>query len=418
MTNKSVIQCFALTLILTVCGCAPVSIHSAPPGAAVYKADSDKQVGTTPYNTSVFVSDKNYTVRKERFFEEPVKLDFESPRHINVNLRPMPVLVYSKPDAQVYAAGSATAIGKTPMKLPAYATNCTYILKSEGYYDQEVTVGPESQDTLVVELNRRPLVTIASAPSGVDVYENGKRVGATPLQQEVQGLRVFELRKEGYFTRGIVLTGAPPYEVSAELKPFPVITVTATPANAKVYQAGSKTGAAVPFKLAVGKQIVLEVRADRYYPQSVTLQPKATETINVALKAMPYVTINSQPAGAELFINGKSIGAAPVEQLIEKDTVVELRKEGFVTKTATLTGADKQVTVTLEAVPPPAAPEETNAVTQAAADTQAPAAQAPVTTAPAVEEEKKATGLPWIAIGGAVAAIAGIILFLIKRKKK
>ena len=66
--------------------------------------------------------------------------------------------------------------------------------------------------------------------------------------------------------------------------------------------------------------------------------------------------IKSEPAGAEVFIGGKSVGMAPIEQLIEKDTVVELRKEGFVTKTATLSGADKQVSITLEKVPEPVAP--------------------------------------------------------------
>ncbi|HNX53702.1 MAG TPA: PEGA domain-containing protein [Pontiellaceae bacterium] len=410
MIKKSAIQFLALTLILAICSCAPVTIDTVPTGAAVYSADGQTQLGTTPYNTSIFVSDKNFTVRKDRYFDEPVNLNFDSARNIELKLRPTPVLVYSKPDAQIYPAGSETALGKTPMKVPVYAKERTYTLKAADYYDQDIKVSADSIDPLVVKLERRPIVTLSAVPSGVEVYENGSLIGTAPVRQEILASRTFELRKAGYFTKSVTLTGAPPYEMTAELKPFPVITVAATPADAQIYRAGAVAGKA-PFKLAVGEKTVLEVRADRYYPQSVTLTPESPAQVNVALKAMPYVTINSEPAGAELFIGGKSSGITPVELLIEKDTVVELRKEGFIAKSATLTGADKQVTVTLEAVPPPPP------AVQAAAE---PGAKASAVTAPEVQAAKnapaKSNKLLWAGVIIVAAAIAGF--FIIKRKKQ
>lgn len=416
MIKKSAIQFLALTLILTICSCAPVTVDTVPTGAAVYSADGQTQLGTTPYNTSIFVSGKDYTVRKEKYFDEPVKLAFDAPRNVEVKLRPTPVLVYSKPDAQIYPAGSETAIGKTPMKVSVYDKERTYTLKAADYYDQDIKVGLDSIDPTVVKMVRRPIVTLSAAPAGVEVYENGSLVGAAPVRQEILTSRTFELRKAGYFTKSLTLTGAPPYEVAVELKPFPVITVEVTPADAQIYRAGAAAGKA-PFKLAVGEKTVLEVRADRYYPQSVTLTPESPAQVNVALKAMPYVTVSSEPAGVELFIDGKSAGIAPVELLVEKDTVVELRKEGFVTKSATLTGADKQVTVALEAVPPPAAPaapETGSGVKAASAD----AASQAVTTAPEAPAAEKKQGMTWVIIGAAVVAIAGLVLFLLKRKNE
>ena len=410
MIKKSAIQFLALTLILTICSCAPVTVDTIPTGAAVYSADGQTQLGTTPYNTSIFVSDKNFTVRKDRYFDEPVNLNFDSARNVELKLSPTPVLVYSKPDAQIYPAGSETAIGKTPMKISVYDKERTYTLKAADYYDQDIKVGIDSTDPTVVKMVRRPIVTLSAAPAGVEVYENGSLVGAAPVRQEILTSRTFELRKAGYFTKSLTLTGAPPYEVAVELKPFPVITVAATPADAQIYRAGAAAGKA-PFQLAVGEKTVLEVRADRYYPQSVTLTPESPAQINVALKAMPYVTINSEPAGAELFIDGKSAGIAPVELLIEKDTVVELRKEGFVTKTATLTGADKQVAVTLEAVPPPP-------VVQAAAEPGAKASAVKASGAQPTTENApaKSNKLLWAGVIIVAAALAGF--FIIKRKKQ
>jgi hypothetical protein len=368
MIKKTVGFVSVLCIILAICSCAPVTINSAPSGAAVYDADGQKQLGTTPFNTSVFVSEKNFTVRKEHYFDEPVKLDYDSERNVDTKLRPVPVLVRSSPEADIYAAGSDKPIARTPSKIEVGDKDATYTLKAADYYDQEISVGLASPDPLVVKLARRPIVTLSAEPAGVEVYENNKLLGTTPLRVEILISRTFELRKDGYFKQAGTLTGAPPYEVSIKLRPFPMITVTATPSDAQIYRAGALLGKTTA-KLAVGGPVTLEVRADRFYAQNVALTPDSSAQINVALKAMPYVTIKSEPAGADVLINGKSVGTTPVEQLIEKETVVELHKAGFITKTATLTGADKQVSVTLEAVPPP--------VVEPAPATNAPAAATP-----------------------------------------
>jgi hypothetical protein len=280
----------------------------------------------------------------------------------------------------------------------------TYTLKAADYYDQDITVGIDSPDPLVVKMVRRPIVDISASPAGVEVYENDALIGAAPLRQEILTSRTFEFRKAGYFTQTLTLTGAPPYEVAVELKAFPVITVSATPADAKITHKGEMMGNGSA-KLAVGGKATLEVSADRYYPQTVVLTPESPAQVDVALKAMPYVMI-SQPVGAEVVIDGKSAGTIPVELLIEKETAAEIRKEGFVSQTVTLTGADKQINVTLEPVP-------------AVVETEVQAEEA--SAAPAVPEAAPAPAenntLLWLA-GAAVAVIAGLIFFLIKRKKK
>lgn len=402
MIKKSIGLFSVLSIILALCSCAPTTINTIPPGAVVYGADGQTQLGTTPFDAKIFVNEKNFTIRKDRYFDESVKLDFDSPRGVVLKLRARPVLVDSIPGAGIYPAGSETSIGSTPMKMTVGDKESTYTLKAKGYYDQDIAINLETADPLVITLARRPIVTLSAAPEGVEVYEDGKLIGPAPVQEEILTSRTFELRKANYFTKTVTLKGAPPYEVAAELKPFPVITVAATPSGAQISRAGSLIGKD-SVKLAVGEKIMLDVRADRYYAQSITLTPESPAKVNVMLKAMPYVMISSQPAGAEVFIAGKSIGQAPVERLVEKDTVIELRKEGFVTKTATLTGADKQVTVTLEAVPPPVVTE-----------TEKPVVAEPV-KAPAPQNTGRGKLLIWVGIG---IVAAGLIVFSLRKLKK
>ncbi|MCC7299542.1 MAG: PEGA domain-containing protein [Verrucomicrobia bacterium] len=414
MMKKSFGPFIVISLILAICGCAPVTIDSVPPGAAVYKVGEESQIGTTPFDTSIFVSDKNYMLKKERYFEEPVKLNFDSPRKVEAKLRPTPVLVYSKPDAEIYAAGSDKLIARTPSKVNVGDKPITYTLKAADYYDQDISVGLESIDPTVVTLKRRPIVTISAAPEGVEVYENGKLIGPAPVREEILTTRTFELRKAGYFTQVGTLTGAPPYEVRVTLRAFPVITVSATPANAQFYRAGALIGAS-PIKLSVGEKTDIEVRSDRFYTQSVSLTPDSPALVDVSLKAMPYVMINSEPAGAEVLIAGKSVGTTPVEQLIEKDTAIELKKDGFVTRTATLTGADKQVTIVLEAVP-------AQVIQAPAAKDQAAAATSSAVTTPAKEPASDKTETKWgrlLLMVISAVVVAGLAVFAwIKRKQK
>lgn len=408
-------------LILALCGCAPVTINSVPPGATVYSADGQTELGATPFDTSVVHRDKEFTVRQPGYFDETVQLDYNSARTVNVALKPAPIAVSSSPVAEIYPVGSAVAIGKTPLKLNVSAEEKMYTFKADGYYDQDIAVSIESPDPLVVTMARRPIVTLSATPSGTEVYEKGKRIGTAPIVEEIGVSRTFELRKENHFTRTITLAGAPPYEVSVDLKPFPVVTVAATPANATIYRDNKLLGK-IPFSLPVGEKTDLEVRADRFYPQKVTLTPESKAQVAVSLKAMPFVTVNSEPAGAQVFIAGKSAGTTPVELLVEKTTPIEIRKEGFVTGTSSLTGTDKQVTVQLQAVPPPV--QEEPAIVEPIVEKEEPVAEKPVVAEPVEEvaaetETPPPAGVSKLMVWSAAAVVAALaVFFLLKRKKQ
>jgi hypothetical protein len=406
MIKKSFGLTWVVALILTLCSCAPVTIDTTPSGAEVYSADGQTLLGSTPFKTAILNSDKAYTVRKDRYFEEPVDLAFDAPRNVKLDLYPTPVLVYSKPDAQIFAAGSDTSIGQTPLSMNVENAPRTYTLKAADHFDRDITISLDSPDPLVIELERRPFVTIATVPANAQIYEKGQLLGTAPIRTEILQPRTFEVRKEKHFSKTFVLNGAPPYETTFKLQPFPVITVTASPAGAQILRAGNVLGKG-SIKLDVGEAMQLEVRADRYYPQSVTISPESAAQVKVDLKAMPYVTLSSDPAGAEARANGSLIGVTPVELLVEKETSVELSKEGFVSKTVVLTATDRQVSATLDAVPPPTpvitdVPEATVDETEKSAPAKAPASGQP---------------LLW-GLGAVALAVIAAIFFILKGKKE
>jgi len=404
---------------LAICSCAPVTITSVPAGAGVYSADGQTEIGVTPFDTSVIHWDKSFTVRQPGYFDQPVTLDYNSPRTVAVALQPVPVLVESSPAAEIYEHGATAPIGKTPMKLFVAEEDTTYTLKADGYYDQDIILGVGSASPLTVTLARRPIVTLSATPSGVEVFEKGRKIGNAPVVEEISTSRTFELRKENFFTRSITLAGAPPYEVSVDLKPFPVITVSATPANADIYSGGKVAGKGTA-SFSIGQATPVEVKADRFYPQTVTLTPDSASRVAVELKAMPFVTIHSDPAGAQVSVGGRAVGTAPVELLVEKQTSVELSKTGFVTKTATVTPDDRQISVKLQEVPPPA--EEKPAVQPTEPVKQTPPAveEIAVVEEPAAEAPEPESGRSNLKVWGlAAAAVAAIVVafLLLKRKK-
>lgn len=409
--------CYA-GLVLAVCSCAPVMIESTPSGASVYD-DSETLMGTTPYKTDLFLSSREYTVRKAGFINESVAVNASSPSTISLDLQPRIVTLYSKPTADVYSADSAAPIGRTPVRIQVTEEAQAYTLKLANHSDKVITVDLDSQDLIRTELELLPIVNISTDPKDADIYEKGKKLGTAPLKTEIRTSRTFEIKKDGYFTKEITLKEVPPFEINVKLEAFPLIKIETTPAKAEIQIDNQKRTA--PVQLAVGSKTTLNVSAPRYYPQTVTISPKSEQVVRVNLKEMPYVTIKSQTAGAQVYLNNKLLGNTPVEQLVEKETVVELRAEGYVTKTLTLTGSDKTVEASLEKVPEPvvvAEPVIEPASTESELIAEEVTEQKPVVikkeTKP--EDDVPGKGFLFIVLGGVLVAV-GVFFIVMKRKK-
>ncbi|MCU0858166.1 MAG: PEGA domain-containing protein, partial [Pontiellaceae bacterium] len=162
-----------------------------------------------------------------------------------------------------------------------------------------------------------------------------------------------------------------------------------------------------------GKKVSMEARAPRYYSQKIDVTPESAKQVRIDLKAMPYVMIKSQPSGAQVFIKGTLVGVTPIEQLIEKETQIELKNDGYISKTEVLTGKDKAVDISLEKIPPPPPPVVANTNLTESSDSELVEDVVPAKKETA-DESVSGKGILFAIIGATVLAV--VVFFVMKRK--
>jgi len=182
-------------------------------------------------------------------------------------------------------------------------------------------------------LQRKPSVLLVSKPPKAKVYQAGKLLGETPLKVDASSAVVLDLTKAGYNTTRVVLDPSSPPRTIVQLQRKPTVIINSTPENATVYMNGRPVGK-TPFVCMANKVTTLEVGAERHGTETITVSPDSPSRINVKLKPLPYVTVDSVPSGAKLYRLGglQLIGTTPVSLLVENDTALELHKPGYEVK--------------------------------------------------------------------------------------
>ena len=169
-------------------------------------------------------------------------------------------------------------------------------------------------------------VIIDSEPQGADVYigtdeNNQEYVGQTPFQKKYQyGRYIFSLRKNMYHKiQSFFELNDQRLQTTFPLEPaFGKLYITSTPRGARVTIDGIDGEFTTPFtsgNLASGEYTV-RLTLDKYSPitKTVTIVDGQTSELNVAMDAnFAPLTINSLP-GAQISINGESVGTGSVTQ--------------------------------------------------------------------------------------------------------
>ncbi|VGO20173.1 PEGA domain-containing protein [Pontiella sulfatireligans] len=321
-----------LAALFTLSGCAPVTVSSTPRGARVYYKGSDKLVGSTPAKVNLYANAKEMVVRKDGYFSQTVVLSPIDPKNVSVELqRREKVLLLSHPNgAQLFVEGQEKRVGLTPFVLNYDKPYRTFEVRAPGYETQKYTIPEDPEGNVVVELVRQASVMLTSKPKNVDVFDrDGQKLGVTPYPVPAVAVGQFELRKEGYYNKDVAVGPETASPMVVELEREPIIIVYSEPEDAIVVHRGVTLGK-TPFRHLVKEDMELEISADRYYTQKVTIAPDSPRKVSVALKPKPYINVMSSPKGAELYRSGgvELIGKEPVEVLVEKDTAYEMHLPG------------------------------------------------------------------------------------------
>ncbi len=339
-----------LAAVVLLTGCAPVTLSSAPSGATVYKKNG-KEIGKTPLRVNLYANSKEVVLRKGGYFSKTVSLSPIGPKNIDVGLKfRAKVLLLSHPDgAEVYADGEK--VGRTPYKIDYRESYREFEIRSFGYEPHVVDVSDDPEGNVIIDLIRQPSLMLASKPNGAGVFDkNGQKLGITPMAVPAVKEHSLELRKEGYYSQQATVGPKSKIPFVVELVREPIVIIHSDPEGALVTHWGVEMGK-TPYRSLAEKQLDLELSMDRYYSKKITVNPDSPEQVKVKLDPKLYVTVQSAPAGAELYRSGgvELIGKTPVEVLVERDTALEMRKSGYAIKPFTLSAnSSKEVTVALQ----------------------------------------------------------------------
>ncbi|MBI3857046.1 MAG: SUMF1/EgtB/PvdO family nonheme iron enzyme [Planctomycetes bacterium] len=196
------------------------------------------------------------------------------------------------------------------------------------------------------------VVHLTSTPAGASVFVNEEDRGPTPLNLEVlPGKYELRLMKKYHEARGVTLTVDSPVTREYELVKIKArVAFESEPRGATVYVDGAKVGVTPVALEAVeggthGARFVL----DGHYDQSATFEIVSRDAmdrpIKAALQKIPpaRLTVESEIAGAEAYLDGKSGGRVPLASRLVESGPHKVRVLG-VERTVTLeAGAQHRV---------------------------------------------------------------------------
>ncbi len=182
-------------------------------------------------------------------------------------------------------------------------------------------------------------VTVLTEPAGATVLVDGAPRGATPAKLELDaGTHRVELRQAGFknwITDVQVVANQAQTLGPVRLGlPDGTLVVRTDPADASVSVGGAFRGRA-PVTLDVRPDVPLALVASRdgYEPAMSQLTVGAGERREVQLTLAPIfgeITVIAEPAAAEVFANGRSVGkAGQAIRLPATRTEIEVRRAGF-----------------------------------------------------------------------------------------
>ncbi len=323
--------------LLLAFGCASFELSSEPP-ADIY--EHDEKIAVTPYHFSLMSGMRHFTLKIPGYVEEVVPVSSLDSRQIHFQMERV-----SRTRIDTFPGG-ATLIrtrdqvrrGFTPCALRISVPE-TVLIRLDGFETIELDLVPNEH--YKIELN--PIrgfqsalykkVAFTSSLGPVEIYDRlaGKIIGTTPVQLKVEVGSELEYRRAGYKSRTVLISKRAPYLISIDLEALAVVTLTAAPGT-QVYRAGGiECIGEVPLTIEIEGNALFELKKEGYYDSTIAVAPGSPARLAVELKEIPYKTIITDPAGADIYRLGgiEKLGTSPFKTIVEGERVFEIKKSGF-----------------------------------------------------------------------------------------
>lgn len=342
-----------------------VSIASEPSGAIVVIDGAER--GTTPLVVFDLKPGRHHLrcrlpgyVASDRFFDTQngPYLDF-----METLSEERGILLLKSDPAGCDIRVDGVSVGRTPRLLTNLPTKERHsiCLRKEGYQDQLISVKFDGRRPLVRE-ERMVLASgtlaITSDPAGAEVTINGVKRGVTPLEVSgvPKGRAVVQFHLDGFAdeTRELAVQAGDRQALPIVLTGLPgTLRLSSVPTGARLYVNGQAQGTA-PQALSGLRPGTYEVRAElegyAVMTKKVVIENGASANEEFRLSnVMGAFEVRTSPPGAQVLIDGRLAGVTKtgdpnaefsdvlrVENLLEGEHSVVMKKDGFKTLTKTV----------------------------------------------------------------------------------
>lgn len=446
---------------------AVLAVLSDPPGARVFLDGNER--GKTPLIEQAPTGTHELRLELPGYQTIAREMHFVANRNAEVSvtlqkLPPEPVIAVSSEPPGAILSIDGTDLGRTPVLSVLGPGEHELVLRKDAFRSIGAQIIMPKDRDLDLRYTLEPVpptpipprIAVSSDPPGADIFIDGAKVGGTPFLQELPpGEHKIKLVHEGFvpYERAVVMPRDRDIEVTLALIPLPPppgpskIEISADPPEANLFLDGKGIGKGTARGMRSPGDYVVEARLPGYrsVSQRITVVQGQSVNLKLALNPMPkeaaapWLSIASDPNGAQLHIDGKPVGKTPYQgETTSGDHVIALslpehkrREEKFRIPAAkdfelrvnwTLSPARKKVSVASASKkatpPPPPDAEEAKRSSGGASAATLPAvknllaAQCPDTSCPppaTVTQIQKvwyrAGAIPWIATAVGAATI-------------
>ncbi|MFN7133363.1 MAG: PEGA domain-containing protein, partial [Myxococcales bacterium] len=363
----------------------PVPLLPAPDGGGIY---------ATAVPGLFFTKDLEYYIEARDLKDVENSAVSGSPekphilRAISKKAQLAQVAISTEPAGAELALDGRSA-GATPTLLTLEPGEYTLVLSKNGFKTSQVTIHVHAGRDLdlrypLTPASKPPTVAIVSEPPQAAVFLNGKELGRTPFLDEASpGPAEVTIYKEGFHkvTRSVFFANDRNAELSVALQQLPqdpVLAVTTDPGGATLSIDGTEVGK-TPYlgvltpgehELTLRKDGMRPIGAQIIMPKDRDIDLRYTLEAQKANPPPPQIAISSDPAGAEVFIDGEKVGETPfLETLAPGEHKVKLAAPNFIAYERTVfmpKDRDMELTLALNPVPPPPGPSKVEIAVQPA----------------------------------------------------
>lgn len=318
-------------------GCASFELTSEPT-ADIY--ENEEKIGTTPYSFTLMSGMRYFTLKTPGYVEEGVPVSSLDPKQQHFQMQRVGrTRIDTFPGgAAIFRAMDRSRRGITPCSLRLSIPE-TVLIKLDGFETVELDLIPNKKYEL--ELNptggfqssHYKKVAFTSDLGPVEIYDRllGEKIGTTPVQLRIEAGSELEYRREGYKSQMVFISKRAPLLIQIKLEVLTEVTLTAEP-GAQVYRAGGvECIGEVPFTITVESSTIYELKKEGYYDFTIAVAPGSPRQLAVNLREIPYKTIVTDPAGAEIYRLGgvEKLGVSPYTTVVDGERVFEIKKVGF-----------------------------------------------------------------------------------------